>query len=744
MSNASLPPTRKRSRIWGLPLRLARRLARGIGWYETPIRIRVAIFACLIILTQAVTSTLYGLDLYWKDREAYLFENHQLRSELVFQRLHETLLKGDNSTPFVPQSNEPVWLQTNLQIPRLPITGEVFLGVEETQRTLFWRDETGKLLKRTYSFSPEQCPPSAGLCYLISGSGVFLGSSNPWIINETNIRKRQTLVEALKGGMRKGFRIIKVATGADVAVSFQEAPGTNVLVFIETSTSSLVDSATTFLQRMTILSLLETAFAILLMTGAMSHLTRPILGILDDFKRIREGNFQVQTQHKYNDEFQRIIEGTQEMAHSLQKRDEIIHNVQRNLTEVLRINQDLMLADTCDRVATVAIWGICKNLHNASSPVGAILYEESFSLKPIGDCLQCIPGENGAIMSSDMKKTFRKISTLPLVTECTEVVTKGPLLVVPISSSAGARVCTLLVLSGNDVILTQSLYHYISTLSRSLPVLFDNIAQRREIQEFAATQFELDMASTLQATLLSEPPTVPGWALGSHFEAASKAGGDWYAFHYEPSSHLLFAILGDATGHGLPAAMTTVNACGAYYAALWSLLGQEKINTMAQAEDALRTLISMVGRSVLQATNEKVLMTCVALIIDSESGQGVVCNAGHHSPLLHRKKNNEISIVSSRGDILGLASSLETLPTIQIKPFTMNSGDRLLMYTDGLIENTGPNDAIFSQRSLRSTLAIAPGDETIPQYIRNVASEVWQNVPGQDDVTMVTLTRRVD
>jgi serine phosphatase RsbU (regulator of sigma subunit) len=274
-------------------------------------------------------------------------------------------------------------------------------------------------------------------------------------------------------------------------------------------------------------------------------------------------------------------------------------------------------------------------------------------------------------------------------------------------------------------------------LVASVSILFENILQRHKMKSLAAMEFELATASTLQSTLLSETPVMDGWHLGTFFQPALRVGGDWYGFHHEKESGMLYIVLGDATGHGLAPAMVTVNACGAFYSALWTLSAMGHC-TFANAENVLTDVLNTVSRSILRASNEEILMTCVGVAVDIKTGNGLFINAGHRPGVLRNGSTAKASSLLSPGDILGLRVS-EPRP---MKTFQISEGDALLLYTDGLVENEGPGKAVFSPTKLRK--AVEAGTEPNKDLISSVvgkAKDVWGNEPGNDDVTLLTLTR---
>jgi serine phosphatase RsbU (regulator of sigma subunit) len=224
------------------------------------------------------------------------------------------------------------------------------------------------------------------------------------------------------------------------------------------------------------------------------------------------------------------------------------------------------------------------------------------------------------------------------------------------------------------------------------------------------------MAETMQLSLLPDSiPTLENWELSAHYEPAAggRVGGDWYDA-FELRDGRLVVVLGDVAGHGITAA-----------------------GTMAQLRNALRAQL-FVGANPAEALNElnefceymmpRAFATVVVARIDLISGAVEAACAGHLIPYL----TNSVTAVQA---------PIQLSPPIGVKnvtyapsAFTVEPGNRLVMYSDGLVERRGEaiDDGIDR---LAKTLARA-GDASA-SGIR--AAMEWGDT--HDDVTIVTLRR---
>jgi serine phosphatase RsbU (regulator of sigma subunit) len=191
---------------------------------------------------------------------------------------------------------------------------------------------------------------------------------------------------------------------------------------------------------------------------------------------------------------------------------------------------------------------------------------------------------------------------------------------------------------------------------------------------------DLENTRLMQQALLHQAPKIEGVAIETYYQAANKAGGDWYSCYFDDEAQVLYTLVGDVTGHGVESALITGAAAGA----LHSFFSYKK-RKFAQCIDLCQCLTDIaccvneaVYRTGMASNN---LMTMVFFAIDLPAGQAYYINAGH-TPILQRTEQRVKGIIQ-RGSPLGL--SLQ--PRFRVKEIPYQSGDVFLMYTDGLFEN---------------------------------------------------------
>jgi sigma-B regulation protein RsbU (phosphoserine phosphatase) len=197
-----------------------------------------------------------------------------------------------------------------------------------------------------------------------------------------------------------------------------------------------------------------------------------------------------------------------------------------------------------------------------------------------------------------------------------------------------------------------------------------------------------------QQALLVLPSELPEANFAVRFEPILEAGGDFYDVLHVGGT-IFDYIVADVSGHDLGTSYIT--------SALKALLSQN-CNLVNSPAESLTMINSVLCRILSGGTH----ITAGFARLDRERGILRYINAGHPAPVLVRA-GGETEIPQPSGDILGVFDSVwfETLE-IAVQP-----GDRLFMYTDGLIEGFG-DDKMTREEGLARLAATCEAHRTLP------------------------------
>jgi len=264
---------------------------------------------------------------------------------------------------------------------------------------------------------------------------------------------------------------------------------------------------------------------------------------------------------------------------------------------------------------------------------------------------------------------------------------------------------------------------------------FRIIAMQKEIkrQNLELTRFqdrmtaELALAARLQMGLL---PGIPGLVSGLRYThrylPAEGIGGDIYTIQALPDHSVAFMIA-DVSGHGVTAAL--ISAMVKTYFESQLRFGHGPL-AWAQA----------MNRDLARSTLSEQFATAFLARLDPAAGTMQYVCAGHPAPvLIHQGSGGTgIGILGGKGFMLGIDESLPFVE--QVCPF--EPGDRLVFYTDGLVEVEREDRQYLGEEGLLEICAQLPADgELAADWIIEQAVAFNQPAAFSDDVTLVVLDR---
>jgi len=232
-------------------------------------------------------------------------------------------------------------------------------------------------------------------------------------------------------------------------------------------------------------------------------------------------------------------------------------------------------------------------------------------------------------------------------------------------------------------------------------IIFVRFLRIHREQERASS--ELVAARSVQELMIpQEKLETPGFEVDSVYNPATEVGGDF--FHVQPAAGGgLLVVIGDVTGKGLKAAMNVSMLMGA--------LRRTPERSPAKILESLNRVL----------TGSESFTTCQAAWFGA-NGELVLANAGHLSPYLN-----------SQEVVLPGALPLGVLPEINYKETSLflHPGDRVLFYSDGVVEARGPSGELFGFNRVHNL------SNQSAFYVAEAAKDFGQ----EDDITVLTVRR---
>ena len=245
----------------------------------------------------------------------------------------------------------------------------------------------------------------------------------------------------------------------------------------------------------------------------------------------------------------------------------------------------------------------------------------------------------------------------------------------------------------------------------------------QQARERERVEQDLRVAQRIQqASLPEEVPELEGWQITPHYQPAREVGGDFYDFLELPNEHLGL-VVGDATGHGVPAALVMSTTCG-------------MLRAVALTVDSPGEVLARVNEALSARIPASMFVTCFYAILDLESGSLRYANAGHNLPYVRR--GGAADELRARGMPLGLMPGM----SYEEKETILEADEATLFYSDGLVEAHSPEGEMFGFPRLRSLLAEHDEEGLLVDFlIEQLYSFTGDGWEQEDDITLVTLQR---
>jgi sigma-B regulation protein RsbU (phosphoserine phosphatase) len=237
-----------------------------------------------------------------------------------------------------------------------------------------------------------------------------------------------------------------------------------------------------------------------------------------------------------------------------------------------------------------------------------------------------------------------------------------------------------------------------------------------------AIESELEIARQIQASILpAATPEADTLRIAASYLPMTAVGGDFYEF-VQVDRHRIGFLVADVSGHGVPAALI-------------STMLKVAMQTVESCSDRPAEVLRGLNR-VLTGQLRGQLISAAYLWIDTELKKVWYSSAGH--PPLLRWRAETLEPIESNGLLFGVLPDTE----YPVSEMALNAGDRLLLYTDGVVEPENAGGEAFGAREL---------ERVVRKYARDTPAELssrlleelrhWQPapVPQQDDITLLVI-----
>lgn len=239
-----------------------------------------------------------------------------------------------------------------------------------------------------------------------------------------------------------------------------------------------------------------------------------------------------------------------------------------------------------------------------------------------------------------------------------------------------------------------------------------------------------DLATAMQESLMPDdrPVRREGFEIRGVFRPVAECGGDLWAWR-ELTDGKVLVLVADATGHGAAPALLAAVAKGAIDAH-W----QMSLRDMDPAR-----LLSSLNVAVHRTGRKRYMMTAFAAVVDTRTGQLRFANAGQNFPYVIRgpasTQPGAVEPLIARGNSLGATSEAH----FENHTRALSPGDKLILYTDGIVDAGSPFIDPWGEKRFRAALAANARQRAIrlTEIVMNEIEQYCDGHESMDDITLV-------
>ncbi|TGM73007.1 serine/threonine protein phosphatase [Leptospira mtsangambouensis] len=278
----------------------------------------------------------------------------------------------------------------------------------------------------------------------------------------------------------------------------------------------------------------------------------------------------------------------------------------------------------------------------------------------------------------------------------------------------------------NDEIEALNAFISLARITMENSNLYQNLSNKERLEK------EIEIAKEIQSTLLPrKAPEAEGFSFGGFMVPARGIGGDYYDFILSPNRNELFICIGDVSGKGV--------AAGLVMATVRTIL-----HSLVRVKDSPWEILNDINNYLYSNYKEAItprFMSMILLRWNLITGEVLFSGAGHGNFYHYHAGSNSLSVIETEGVILGIKPDISLFRNESKLKF--DSGDTILLYTDGVTEALNTNEVQFGEKQLQSSFlsCIQLEPKNILERIYAELKEFVKEQEQHDDITMVAVRK---
>lgn len=258
-----------------------------------------------------------------------------------------------------------------------------------------------------------------------------------------------------------------------------------------------------------------------------------------------------------------------------------------------------------------------------------------------------------------------------------------------------------------------------------------NALIHRELVEKRKLEDEVRTASEVQHVLLpAGEPKIPGFRVCGKNTPARMISGDYFDY-IDLGNESTGIVIADVTGKGVPAGLLMV-------------MCRSVLRLIAKAVKTPAAALALVNRHLFPDVREDMFVSLAYVILKHGEGEITLSRAGHDAPMMYRSNTGEIETIKPPGLAIGIDEGDVFERVTKEISVTMEPGDCLLLYTDGVCEAINAEDEEYGkQRLIDKFKQVAPnGAKAVVDAVQQSVMTFAGDEPQMDDITLIVIEKR--
>ena len=267
----------------------------------------------------------------------------------------------------------------------------------------------------------------------------------------------------------------------------------------------------------------------------------------------------------------------------------------------------------------------------------------------------------------------------------------------------------------------------LNTLANQGAVAIENARMIEEVIEKERMEEELSIARDLQTSMLpAKCPTIKGFEIAAYSVSAREVGGDFYDF-IDMGEDKAGMVIGDVTGKSVSGALVMSAS-----RSVFRMLSEENLGV---GEIMIRA-----NRRTKKDIKSGMFVALLYAVLDAKDRTLSLCSAGQTQPIHWSSETGESTLVETKGDTfpLGILEDVGYQETrLQLAP-----GDKIVLYTDGIVEDMNDKKEIFGFERLLEIVqeASSMSADSLLKEILDRVNAFAGGAAQHDDLTVIIIS----